>query len=31
LNLGPTLPVFLSIAYDWNFLDTVPAILFTVT
>lgn len=30
LNLGPTLPVFLSIAYVWTFLDTVPAILFTV-
>ncbi len=30
LNLGPTLPVFLSIAYGWTFLDTVPVILFTV-
>jgi predicted PurR-regulated permease PerM len=30
LNLGPTLPVLLSIAYGWSFLDTVPAIIFTV-
>ncbi len=30
LNLGPTLPVFLSIAYGWSFLDTLPAIIFTI-
>jgi predicted PurR-regulated permease PerM len=30
LNLGPTLPVLLSIGYGWTFLDTLPAILFTV-
>ena len=30
LNLGPTLPVLLSIIYGWTFMDTLPAILFTI-
>ena len=30
LNLGPTLPVLLSIIYGWTFMETLPAILFTI-
>ncbi len=30
LNLGPTVPVFLSIIYGWSFMDTLPAVLFTI-
>ncbi|MDA1100596.1 MAG: AI-2E family transporter [Proteobacteria bacterium] len=30
LNLGPTLPVFLSIIYGWSIMDTLPAIIFTI-
>ncbi len=30
LNLGPTLPVLLSIGYGWTFMDTLPAVIFTI-